>query len=482
MDIATVFRRSATRYHDRTFLLDQSGSCTYGQANVRTDAIAAELEKRGVTDGAVLGLSASDRVSLWLAIIGAWKAGALPGLIDPRTADKDLPYFVGDVGAELVAAAPELHERLQAAGAGDITDLSSLGESDGVPVSLHGPESPLFLSYTSGTTGPPKGAILNSGPVTLGTACIADRLQLMSDDVLLATTPTSSSFQLVAALMPAIHTGAAVGLVAGSGTQEIWQAARSWKASILVAYPLTLADIVNAPEANETDSTFRAALSGGSPLAPRIKRDYAERIGIQLLESYGQSELGGFMAMGGSADGERALAGFVGRPLPDRPSYVGGADGSELAPEEVGEVLVPFGYFPGYRNKPDKTAESLAGGVLHTGDLGVSDSDGYLKVLGRTGEAAAAARRGGFLRELEDACYEHPDVQHAAVVECADGEVEAFIELREGRSVQSSEIEELAAEKVSKGLRPRATTVLPAMPRSFSGKADRLRLAAECSL
>ena len=160
----------------------------------------------------------------------------------------------------------------------------------------------------------------------------ADTAGLTCDDVLMATTPISSSFQLVAALMPAVHVGASVGLVAGRSVDEIWSMARAHLASVLVAYPLTLADVVMKNTARKGDSPFRLALSGGSPLAPRIKRDYRDRLGIHLLESYGQSELGGFMAMGGERDGERALAGYVGRSLPDRLAYVGGPDGTETPP------------------------------------------------------------------------------------------------------------------------------------------------------
>jgi acyl-CoA synthetase (AMP-forming)/AMP-acid ligase II len=484
MDIVTVFRRTARRHPDRSFVSDPGGGVTYGEADARTEAIAADLAARGVSPGDPIGLCSPDRTSLWLAIIGAWKAGAMPSLIDPRTADADLPYFVGDISAKLVAAPPDLHHRLRAAGALEVVDLEALGADApgaGTPREAHGPDSPLYLSYTSGTTGVPKGAVLHSGPVTLGTACIAERLGLTSADILLVTTPASSSFQLVAAVMPAVHVGASVVLAAGSGTEEAWAAAREARASVLVAYPLTLSDIVNAPQAGEGDSPFRLALSGGSPLAPRIKRDYRERLGIHLLESYGQSELGGFMALGSVNDGDRAMAGFVGRPLPDRLAYVGGPDGAELPAGEVGEVLVPEGYFAGYWNKPDRTAEALAGGVLHTGDLGVSDPDGYLKVLGRTREGEGARRRGGFLREAEDALYEHPAVQHAAVVECqSDGQVEAFVELRVGHRAEVAELAELAAAQLAEGLLPRRITVLDRMPRTFSGKANRLKLASEC--
>lgn len=479
MDIVTVFRRSAHRYPGRRFAFDARTSITYGEAEERTDAIAAELLARGLTAGAPLGLSGSDRVSLWLAIIGAWKAGMLPSLIDARTGPEDLPFFVKDIGAQLVIAASELHDRLDAAGAAELTDLDELGKSgDGGRVDRHGPDASLYLSYTSGTTGNPKGAVLLSEPVTLGTACIADRLGLTKDDVLLATTPISSSFQLVAALMPAVHVGASIGLVAGSTIDEIWEMARSSQATILVAYPLTLADMVNAPEALEGSPPFRLAMSGGSPLAPRIKRDFRERLGIDLLESYGQSEMGGFMAMGSLSEGERSLSGYVGRPLPDRPAYVGGPLGDEAPFGEVGEVLVPHGYFSHYKDAPGKTAETLAGGVLHTGDLAMSDESGFLKVLGRVGEADAAKRRGGFLRQVEDAYYEREDVLHATIVESRNGDVEAFVELQKGRSTTAADIEEEVLSRLPSELAPSQTTILEDMPRTFSGKADRAGLAA----
>ena len=99
----------------------------------------------------------------------------------------------------------------------------------------------------------------------------------------------------------------------------------------------------------------------------------------------------------------------------------------ELPAGEVGEVLVGHGFFPSYRNKPDRFAETTQGGVLHTGDLAVADPDGFIMVLGRTGEAASAAARGGFLRELEDALYAHPAVLHAAVVDRGDGELAGLL-------------------------------------------------------
>ena len=487
-DIVSVFRRTVQRHGGRPFLIDSQSAVTYAEADRLSDAAAAELVDRGVAPGDTVGFCASDRVSLWLGIIAAWKAGALPGLLDAQLSADALPYFVEDVDAPVVAAAAERHGVLLAAGAHSVIDLDELAlpadpsrpgpAPQGELVGRHGPGAPLYLSYTSGTTGPPKGVVLRSADVTRAASCVADRLGLRHTDVLLATTPIPSSFQLVAALMPAVHAGAAVALVAGRPVAEMWQVARANQATVLVAYPLTLADIVNAPDAAD-DPLFRVALSGGSPLAPRIKLDYLATLGIPLLESYGQSELGGFMAMGSPTDGDRALEGWVGRSLPDRLAYVASTDEpfGELPAGEVGEVLVGHGFFGEYRNKPGRFADTTEGGVLHTGDLAVADPDGFIMVLGRTGEAVSAAARGGFLRELEDALYSHPAVLHAAVVDRGDGELSGFYEARSGRAVSPDALAAHAGAAVPAALLPATMTELDAMPRTFSGKADRLGLS-----
>lgn len=479
MDVIQVFERAVSRNGDRVFLFDADATISYAEADERTNAIASDLVERGVTDGKAIALFASDRVSLWLAIIGAWKAGALPALIDARTSEDKLPYLVRDIDAALTLAAQNVAERLRAAGASPVMDIEQIGANASTAhVNRHGPLAPLYLSYTSGTTGAPKGVVLLSEPVTLGTNCIADRLELRRDDILLATTPTASSFQLVAALMPALHRGASVGLVAGASTEVIWNVAVQHAATVLVAYPLTLADVVNAFETLKVKSPFRLALSGGSSLAPRIKRDYRERLGIRLLESYGQSELGGFMAMGAMSDLVSAIAaGFAGRPLPDRLAYIGDDDCRELPAGDTGQVMVMNGFFDHYRNRPEKTAEAKRGGVLQTGDLGVANADGYVKVLGRLSEGPRAQRRGGFMRNVEDTYYENDLVRHAAVVENGKGEIEGFVEPKHGRQVTAELLQRFVSERVQAGLIPARTTVLEKMPRTFSGKVDRLTLS-----
>ncbi len=478
MDIVTVLERACERHADRPALSREGTTVSYAEVGEQVPVVAAALADLGVGAGSTVGVCSPDSIEAWLAIFAVWRLGALPALIDARTPDDRLGYFVGDMDPAVVVSDDENRPRLAEILGIEAARLADVVGADGTATAPnnHHESSPLFLSYTSGTTGDPKGVVLTSGPVTLGAACIAERLGYGMHDVLVATTPVASSFQLVASAMPALHTGAHVVLAAGHTPSEVWEDIAAYDGTVLVAYPLTLADVVGLARENKPAHGLRLALSGGSPLAPRIKRDYREHLGIPLAESYGQSELGGFMVLGTPGD-ETAPEGFAGRPLPDRLAYVADPDNRELPAGSIGEVVVAEGFFGEYRNKPEAFAKTTAGGVLHTGDVGVASAAGHIKVLGRVQEADAAPRRGGFLREVEDAAYDHPAVRHASVVIDGGGDVRCFVELNASGIADEEEIAAHIRARVPESLLPAGVHILDKFPRTFSGKADRLHLS-----
>ncbi|MCY3662459.1 MAG: class I adenylate-forming enzyme family protein [bacterium] len=479
MDIVSVLERACERHAGRPALSRDGTTIGYAEVGERVPVVAGALAKLGVEQGSTVGVCSPDSIEAWLCIFATWRLGALPALIDARTPDDRLGYFVGDMDPAVVVSDDENRPRLAEILGIEAARLDDVAGAGGTTTAAndHDESSPLFLSYTSGTTGDPKGVVLTSGPVTLGAACIAERLGYGMDDVLVATTPVASSFQLVASAMPALHSGAHVVLAAGHTPGEVWDDIAAHDGTVLVAYPLTLADVVGLARENRPTHGLRLALSGGSPLAPRIKRDYRDHLGIPLAESYGQSELGGFMVLGTPGD-DTAPEGFAGRPLPDRLAYVADADNQELPAGRVGEVVVAEGFFGEYRNKPDAYAKTTAGGVLHTGDVGVASAQGHIKVMGRVQEADAAQRRGGFLREVEDAAYDHPAVRHASVVLDAAEQVRCFVELNAPDTAGSEEIAQHIRARVPESLIPAGVHILPTFPRTFSGKADRLRLSS----
>ena len=480
MDIVSVLERACERHAGRPALRRERTTVSYADVGERVPVVAGSLANLGVGQGDTVGICSPDSIEAWLAIFATWRLGALPALIDARTPDDRLGYFVGDMDPAVVVSDDENRPRL--AGilgieAARLDDVAGRGGATATAPNDHHDSSPLFLSYTSGTTGDPKGVVLTSGPVTLGASCIAERLGYGMDDVLVATTPVASSFQLVASAMPALHAGAHVVLAAGHTPSEVWEDITTHGGTVLIAYPLTLADVVGLAKDTKPAHGLRLALSGGSPLAPRIKRDYRDHLGIPLAESYGQSELGGFMVLGTPGD-ETAPEGCAGRPRPDRLAFVADADNRELPAGSIGEVVVAEGFFGEYRNKPEAYAKTTAGGVLHTGDVGMASAQGHIKVMGRVQEADAARRRGGFLREVEDAAYDHPAVRHASVVLDADEQVRCFVELNAPGTASEAEIAEHIRARVPESLIPAGVHILGTFPRTFSGKADRLHLSS----
>jgi long-chain acyl-CoA synthetase len=451
----------------RSCWIDVSSGLTFSDADRLIRSMAGGLERRKVGPRSRVALSAMDSPSLSAAIVACWWRGALPCLVDPRLSADDAGALLERIDAQVFIRSDA--SRADAPG----IDLDDAGwHSDDCSTSVHSDRSPLFCSTTSGTTGPPKLAVLESGPVTLATACIAERAGFTRDDVLLSTTPTSSSFQLVAALLPALHVGAAVTFLAGQPADATRDAAEEGAGTVLLAYPLTLGDVA----AGSPVRGLRLAVSGGSPLAPRLKREFRERLGVPLIESYGMSELGGFVALGRPTGGAR-LDVCVGRPLPDRPvKVVDPETHNECDFNEEGEVVIAEGFMAGYLNDESATLAATHGSVMHTGDVGVIDGDGYLSVRGRLVDKPLVERLGSYPRVWEDALYEHDTVLHAAVLPTDSG-LTAFVQPRSGMVVDPKEVLATASQHLAGALVPERLVVVDAMPRTFSGKLDRRALA-----
>jgi len=153
---------------------------------------------------------------------------------------------------------------------------------------------------------------------------------------------------------------------------------------------------------------------------PTLKRAWRDELQLPLVESYGQSELGGFVALGFPELTDARHFGAVGLPLPDKEVRILDRDGRILPVGEIGEVCLRGGYMQGYWGKPDKTREALRGGWLHTGDAGLIDRDGYVTMRGRFSELIRVAGETWYPRDVEEALCREPGVKEAAVVAVPD--------------------------------------------------------------
>jgi len=224
---------------------------------------------------------------------------------------------------------------------------------------------------------------------------------------------------------------------------------------------------------------LRLGLSGGGPVASALKRAWRDELKLPLVESYGQSELGGFMALGEPTLVAGDKFAPVGRPLPDKEVHILDADGKECALGEVGEVCLRGGFMKGYWGKPEKTAEALRSGWLHSGDVGVMDRNGYVTVRGRFAELITVAGRTWFPRDVEEALCAQPNVREAAVVALPDAHLGqrpvAYVTLADD-AVALDKLKAAIAPLVPYDLTAMTVRSLAAFPMTPTGKIAKAQL------
>ncbi len=398
---------------------------------------ARRLATAGVGPGHVVCLRGADSDELVEALVGCWQLGALPAPLGSAATPPPGPWQSAVPGVVTID---------------DVGALTAEGPA-GALIEPTGDE-PVLLSWTSGTTGVPKAVALRSGTVALATACIADRQRLRADDVVVCATPATSSFQLVAALLPSAHAGCRFVPANGLSGPEVWSLVDRVRATVLVAYTPVLSEfLAHAPGAG---SSLRLAMCGGAPLPATIKARFRTELHVPLIEAYGQSELGGFVAMGDPVDSDPRSLSHTGRPLPDRPAWA----------EPDGELVLAGAAMLGYLGDPERTAAVLAPPGLHTGDVGEQDGDGYIRVLGRRGERLADGR---WPRQVEDALFAADGVLHAALLVGPGGRTVGAVQPAPGGTIDDDAVRCRAQVD--------AVRTVPTFPRTSSGKYDRKALA-----
>jgi long-chain acyl-CoA synthetase len=421
--------------------VDRDCALTFAEAAEATEASAGMLHNLGVKKGDRVTIFAHNGMDYLVSMFACWRIGAISALVNVKFAD-ELDYYLDDHKPSLVIYTHDMGEAVRRAAATlaaaprlvcmDGAQEGAESLPDLLAARLAAPADPgdetaiAHLSYTSGTTGRPKGACLAHEPTMRATRCIAERLRISPHDVSFGPTALSSSYQLVGNVMAPLHCGATVNVMGRWTAQTGFDALERAGATMFVANPTLLTDILEVSRSRgHAPETLRFGMSGGGPVPKALKRAWREELRLPLVESYGQSELGGFVALGEPVLLRDESLGAVGRPLPDKDVRIQDATGREVPPRELGEICVTGGFMVGYWGRAEKTAETLRGGFLHTGDAGTMDADGVVTMRGRFAELIAVAGRTWFPRDVEEALAAVDGVREAAVVGLPDPDVGA---------------------------------------------------------
>jgi acyl-coenzyme A synthetase/AMP-(fatty) acid ligase len=475
--------------------VDRDRTLSFAEAAAGMEHFAGALNYLGVRKGDRVTLFAHNGMDYLLGLFACWRIGAIAALVNVRFAD-ELDYYFADHEPSIVIYTHDMAEPVKRAAA-KVSTIRSLVCMDGpqpgaesLPALLDAkfaaPPDPAdedavaHLSYTSGTTGRPKGACLAHEPTMRAANCIAERLRITSDDVSFGPTALSSSYQLVGNLLPPLHRGVTVNVMGRWTQQTGWDALEKTQATILVANPTLLTELLIESRARgRIPAKLRLTVSGGAPVPPTLKRGLRDELKLPLAESYGQSELGGFMALGDPVLVPEEKFAAAGRPLPDKEVRILDAEGHECPVGEVGEVCLRGGFMTGYWGKPDKTAEALRGGWLHSGDAGTMDRDGYVTMRGRFAELITVGGRTWFPRDVEEALCTQAGIKEAAVVALPDATLGqrpvAYVTLN-GDAVDVVSLKAAVAPLVPYDLTPMTIKSLAAFPMTPTGKIAKAEL------
>ncbi|MGW1544351.1 acyl-CoA synthetase [Streptomyces sp. NPDC002309] len=449
-------------------------SLTYARLAAASGAVAERIGTAG-------------RVAVWatpdletaVATVGALAAQVAAVPLNPRSGEKELGHILADSAPDAVLTAPGVELPAALAGLPRVdVDVEASGTA---PADDADDTAPALVVYTSGTTGPPKGAVIPRRAITSTLDALADAWRWTGDDVLVHGLPLFHVHGLVLGVLGPLRRGGSVrhlGRFSPEGVARELGAGATMLFGVPTMYHRIAEALPTDPGLVKALAGARLLVSGSAALPVHDHERIAAATGRRVVERYGMTET--LMNTAVRADGE-ARAGTVGVPLRGVELRLVEDDGTPLGAydgESVGEIQVRGpNVFTEYLNRPDATAAAFtADGWFRTGDMAVRDPDGYVRIVGR--KATDLIKSGGYkigAGEIENALLEHPGVREAAVTGEPDADlgerIVAWVVPADPESPPG--VEELAdhvARRLAPHKRPRVVHHLDALPRNDMGK------------
>ncbi len=515
------FRDAVRRAPDQPALAYFDGRLSYREVDELSDGVAGHLAARGFARGDRLALILQNTPYFVIALLAAWKAGGTVVPVNPMYKEREVGHVLADAGVTALVCADRAWETYLRRTASDspvrialtacdldfqtrndsrvlpgeripppedATDLLAAARAGGPPPADPGLTAGdiALISYTSGTSGTPKGAMNTHGNITYN----ADRMRTGSglDDgaCVFALAPLFHITGMVVELATTIAHAGTLALAYRFEAGVVLDAFAEHRPAFTVGPSTAFMALAAHPSCSSDHfASFRIISSGGAPVPPALVEKFRAGFGPYIRNGYGLTECTAPCASvppHREAPVDPASGTLsVGLPGADTVVRILDEEGREVPFGENGEIAVrgPM-VVPGYWRRPEDTEAAIPGGELLTGDIGFMDADGWLYVVDRKKDMINASGFKVWPREVEDVLYGHPAVREAAVVGIPDpyrGEsVKAYVSLRPGTPAEPAELAAYCKERLAAYKYPREVEILPELPKTTSGKILRREL------
>ncbi len=507
MNVGTLFSKSARTFPERLAIAYGDYELTYQQANKRINQMANALRGLGIQKGANVAILLHNCPEFLEALYACFKAGIGSVPINFRLHPKECSFIIDNSEAVAVVLGEDFRDSLYSLK----REMPRVKHYICITNPLEGmlPYEALlknqptnftdedvqrddlaWLFYTSGTTGRPKGAMLtHHNLMVMAMNFFADMAPLGSEDVILHAAPLSHGSGLYG--IPNVAKGAA-NVILKSKTFDpriVLETIERRKVTNMFMAPAMIKRLVTTPEIDHYGlSSLKCIHYGGAPIYEEDLKAAVRKLGQVLVQLFGQAESPMTISylrkeehlLDGTAEQMKRLT-SAGIPRTDVEVKIFDSNDKELPSEEMGEIVVRGEVvMKGYWKNPEATAETLRGGWLHTGDLGIMDERGYVYILDRAKDMIISGGENIYSREIEDVILRHPAVFEVAVIGIPDekwGEsIKAFVALKEGQQAAEEEIINFCKDHMASYKKPKSVEFIDSIPKNPYGKVMKREL------
>jgi len=522
--------KTAREFPDKMALSFQGFTVNYRELNDMANRFSDCLYSFGIRKGDSVAILLPNVIPCVVAYYAIIKLGAIAVMNNPLYSDRELEYQFNNSGAKLLITLDLLGKRMIAlrsktkikeiiyTSIGDYLPFPKnilfplVGKKKGLaadvpkadnvlrwkdalsknyakaPKAVLSFEDVAMYQYTGGTTGVSKGVMLTHANLSTQVQQVRAWFPKFNkgEEIMLGALPFFHVFGLTVAMNFSIYMGWGDILVPKPQPEQLLEAIGKFRPTFAPLVPTMYIGILNHPNIDKTAMTsIKGCFSGSAPLPVEIIRDFEKKTGSVIVEGFGMTESSPVTHVNPFAGGKRK-AGSIGLPISNTESRIVDLnDGkTDLPIGEIGELIVKGPQvMKGYWNMPGETAETIADGWLHTGDIAKMDPEGYFYIVDRKKDMIISGGYNVYPRDVEEVFFEHPKVQEATAIGIPHptrGEsVKVFVVLKEGETATKEELIEHCKKSLATYKLPTEIEFRKELPKTNVGKVLKKNLRQE---